>query len=416
MREPHKGLWHHPNFMRLWVGKTISDIGNGITGIALPLTAVLVLSASSAQMGILNAVSGASILIFSLFAGVWVDRLPRRPILIVTDIGRTLLLMSIPVAAWLGALRIEQLYIVGACVGLLTVFFNVADQSFLPTLVEPKYLVEGNSKLGASASLAEIAGPALAGPLVQLVTAPIAILFDAFSFLVSALCMGLIRTDEPRLEKQRSRQSVWREIAEGMQVIVRSSVLRTLALSAAIFEFFGNFIGTLYILYIVRVLHAPPFAAGLLVAAGGISALMGAFVAERIANRIGIGNAISWSLFGYGVIGLLLPLAQGPVIIVLSILFIGQFAGDIFVEIYLINEISLRQSLIPSHLLGRANASMQFLTGGVGPIGALLAGVLGTFIGIRITILIGVLGVILAGLCLLLSPVRKTKIPEVHVM
>ncbi len=412
----HKGLWHHPNFIRLWLGKTISDIGNGITGIALPLTAVLVLSASSAQMGILSALSGVSILIFSLFVGVWVDRLPRRPILIVTDLGRSLLLISIPIAALLGVLRIEQLYIVGACVGLLTVFFNVADQSFLPTIVESKDLVEGNSKLGASASIAEIVGPALAGPLVQLVTAPIAILFDALSFLISALCMGLIRTDKPRLEKQSSQQNIWREIAEGVQVIARSSVLRTLALSAAIFEFFGNFIGTLYILYVVRVLHAPPFAIGFLIATGGISALLGAFVAERVARGIGIGKAISWSLFGYGITGLLIPLAQGPMLIALSILFVGQFSGDILVEIYLINEISLRQSVIPSHLLGRANASMQFLTGGVGPIGALLAGVLATFIGIRITILIGVLGVILAGLCLLFSPVRKVKIPELRVV
>ena len=363
-------------------------------------------------MGVLSALSGASVLLFSLFAGVWVDRLPRRPLLIGTDVGRALLLVSIPIAALLGVLHIEQLYIVGALVGLLTVFFNVADSSFLPTLVELQDLVEGNSKLGASSSIAEIAGPALAGPLVQLVTAPIAVVFDALSFLVSALCAGFIHADEPHLVKMEPKQNIWHEIAEGVQVILGSSLLRALVLSATIFEFFGNFIGTLYILYIVRVLHATPLATGFLVAAGGVSALLGAFVAERAARRIGIGRAIGWSLFGYGVTGLLIPLAQGPAIVALSILFVAQFASDIFVEIYLINEISLRQSIIPSHLLGRANASIQFLTGGVGPIGALLAGVLGTFIGIRITILIGVLGVILAGFCLLLSPVRKALLPQ----
>ena len=411
MQEHHKGLWRNPNFMRLWIGKTVSDIGNGITGIALPLTAVLVLAATSAQMGILSALGGASVLIFSLFAGVWVDRLPRRPILIATDIGRALLLASIPVAALLHVLRIEQLYIVGALVGILTVFFNVADQSFLPTLVQPKDLVEGNSKLGASGSIAEISGPALAGPLVQLVTAPIAILFDACSFLISALYIERISSTEPPTTKTEQRQNIWREITEGIQVILSNPLLRALALGAAIFEFFGNFIGTLYILYIVRVLHAPPFVTGFLIAAGGVSALLGAFIAERIAKRIGIGKAIGWSLFGYGIMGLSTPLAQGPVLVAVSILFAGQLIGDVLVEIYLINEISLRQSIIPLHLLGRANASLQFLTGGVGPIGALIAGVLGTFIGIRATILIGVLGVILAGLCLLLSPVRKIQAP-----
>ncbi len=408
--QKRRGLWHNANFMKLWVGKTISDIGNGITGIALPLTAVLFLSATPAQMGILSALSGASVLLFSLFAGVWVDRLPRRPLLVGTDIGRALLLVSIPIAAVFGLLYIEQLYIVGALVGLLTVFFSVADSSFLPILVESKDLVEGNSKLGASGSIAEIAGPALAGPLVQLVTAPLAILFDALSFLISALCMIFIHAKEPRLVKPEAQLNIWREIVEGVQVLLKDPVLRVLALSAAIFNFFGNFIGTLYILYIVRVLHAPPLATGFLIATGGASALLGAFVAERIARRFGAGRAISWGLFGYGVTGLLMPLAQGPILIALSILFVGQFVGDIFVEIYLINGISLRQSIIPPHLLGRANASMQFLSGGVGPVGALLAGVLGVFIGIRVTIFIGVLGVMLAGLCLLLSPVRKAQI------
>ncbi len=412
MSEYHKGLWHNSNFMKLWVGKTISDLGSGITGIALPLTAVLVLSATSAQMGVLSALGGASVLVFSLFAGVWVDRLPRRSLLIVTDIGRALLLVSIPIAAELGVLHIEQLYIVGALVGVLTVFFNVADQSFLPTLVEQKDLLEGNSKLGASGSIAEISGPALAGPLVQLVTAPIAILFDALSFLVSAVCVGLIRTTEPHLVKTEQRQHTWHEIAEGIQVVLKNPVLRTLALSASIFEFFGNFIGTLYILYIVRVLHSTPLATGFLVAAGGVSALVGAFVATLVAQRFGIGKIIAWSLFGYGIAGLLIPLAQGPTIMAISILFVGQFIGDILVQMYFINEISLRQSIIPLHLLGRANASMQFLTRGIGPVGALFAGVLGTFIGIRITILIGVLGVISAGLYLLLSPVRKINTTE----
>ncbi len=408
MLEQRRGSWHYPNFIKLWIGKTISDLGNGVTGIALPLTAVIFLSATSAQVAILTALGSASVLVFSLFAGVWVDRLPRRTVLIATDIGRALLLASIPVAALTGILHIEQLYIVGTLVGLLTVFFNVADQSFLPALVQQQDLIDGNSKLGASSSIAEIGGSTLAGILVSLVTAPLAILFDALSFLASALCMGLIRTPKQVLSKAEPPQHIWHDIVTGLRIVIDDSVLRILALSGCIFEFFGNFIGTLYILYIVRTLHANPIIVGFLVAAGGVSALIGAFVAGRIVRRFRLGRTIGWALFGYGLTGLLIPLAQGPTFTAVSMLFVAQFIGDILVEIYLIGEISLRQSIIPSHLLGRANASMQFFTRGIGPIGALVAGlVIVPLVGIRIALLIGVLGVMLAGLCILVSPVRS---------
>lgn len=408
MSEVRKGLWFNSNFMKLWIGKTVSDVGNGITDIALPLTAVIVLSATSAQVAILTALGSASVLVFSLFAGVWVDRLPRRTVLIATDIGRALLLASIPVAALTGTLHIEQLYIVGTLVGLLTVFFNVADQSFLPALIQQHDLIDGNSKLGASSSIAEISGPTLAGILVSLITAPLAILFDALSFLASALCMSLIHTSKQVLPKIEPPQHIWHDIVTGLRVVIDDPILRILALSGSIFEFFGNFIGTLYILYIVRVLHANPIVVGFLVATGGISALIGAFVAGRIVRRFRLGRTIGWALLGYGLVGLLIPLAQGPTSIAISILFVAQFVGDILVEIYLISEISLRQGIVPSHLLGRANASMQFFTRGVGPIGALVAGFgIVPLIGIRNTLLIGVLGVILAGLCLLFSPIHK---------
>src|SRR5947209_5675974 len=202
------GLWRNVDFVKLWIGQTVSNAGSGITSVALPLTAVLVLSATPAQMGILNALDGLAVLLIGLFAGVWVDRLRRRPVLIATDLGRALLLGTIPLAAFLHVLRIEQLYIVGALIGILTVFFNIADESFLPSLIPVEDLVEGNSKLGTSDSLAEITGPAIAGPLVQLLGGPVAILFDAISFLCSALCIGLIRKPEPPLTLEQ-RQSFW---------------------------------------------------------------------------------------------------------------------------------------------------------------------------------------------------------------
>jgi len=409
MRWHPKGLWNNSDFVKLWVGKTISNFGNGITGIALPLTAVLVLSATPVQMGILGALSSVAVLVVGLLAGVWVDRLRRRPILITSDLGRALLLASIPLAALLGVLQLAQVYVVAALVGILSVFFDVADAAYLPSLVPQEQLVEANSKLGISDSLAEIGGPASAGPLIQLFGAPLAIFFDALSFLLSALSVGLIRTPEAQPSSVEQRQSAWRESSEGLRLIRNNALLRSLAISAMLFNFFGNFIGTLYVLYIVREVHAAPLVIGFLVAAGGISALVGAIIAQRVIQRIGPGLAIGGMLTLYGLTGLLVPLAHDPVNVAVALLFTSQLIGDASVAIYLIAEISLRQAIIPNAFLGRVNASMQFLTQGVGPVAAILAGILGTIIGLRLTIFTGVLGVIFAGAWLLFSPVRRVR-------
>jgi predicted MFS family arabinose efflux permease len=333
--------------------------------------------------------------------------LRRRPILIIADIGRAVLLGSIPLAALLGILHLRQLYIVAGLTGILTVFFNVADESFLPSLIPAKQLVEANSKLGMSDALAEIGGPASAGPLIQLVGAPLAIVFDALSFLLSALSIGLVRTPEPNVQVVEQRQNIWRESSEGLRMIRKNHLLRPLVISAALFSFFGNFIGTLYVLYIVRDVHASPFLIGFLIATGGVSALVGTLVAQRVIRRIGVGMAIGGMLFLYGLTGLLIPLAQGSLIVAATLLFASQLIGDVSVAIYLIAEVSFRQAIIPNALLGRVNASIQFLTQGVGPVAAILAGILGSVIGLRLTILIGVLGVMCAGAWLLVSPVRK---------
>src|SRR5579885_1169024 len=288
MRWQLRGLWKNPDFMKLWAARSVSNLGNWITGIALPLTAVLVLSATPAQMSILGALNGIAVLLFGLVAGVWVDRLRRRPILIATDLGRALLISSIPVAALLGILRIEQLYIVTALVGLLTVFFNAADASFLPSLVQQQELVEGNSKLGISDSLAEIVGPALGGVLVQAFSAPLAIVIDALTFLWSALCFARIRTPEPPASVKQGRNA-WAESMEGLLFVLKSSQLRALAVGTGLFNFFGMFVGTLYAFYVVRELDLTPTILGLSIAAGGLSALLGAALAERVIRRMGLG-------------------------------------------------------------------------------------------------------------------------------
>ncbi len=407
MRRYRTGLWNNPDFVKLWLGQTVSHFGSGITGIALPLTAVLVLGATPTQMGILGALDGVSVLVIGLLAGVWVDRVRRRPLLIATDLGRAFILSTIPLAALLGMLHIGQLYVVATLTGMLTVIFTVASSAFFPSLIPQESLVEGNSKLAMSDSLAEIGGPAVAGLLVQLISVPFALLFDALSFLFSACCLGLIHTPEPLPIVLEQRKSIWHDLVEGLRLVLKNPLLRTLAGSAGIFSLFGNFIGALYALYVIRQVGAPPIFLGLLVATGGVSALVGAFLAERVVRRFGLGRTVSMGLFMYGVTGLLTPLAGGSVALALSLLFLSQLIGDASVSIYLIAEVSLRQSLVPANMLGRTNASMQFLSQGAAPLGALLAGILGGMIGLRLTILIGVLGIILAGTWLLLSPVRK---------
>jgi MFS family permease len=376
------GLWRNSDFVKLWLGQTVSHFGSGITGIALPLTAVLILSATPFQMGILGALDGVSVVVISLLG-------------------------SIPLTALLGVLVIWQLYIVVALAGMLTVIFTVASPAYLPSLIPQESLVEGNSKLGMSDALAEIGGPAVAGPLVQLLSAPFAILFDAFSFLFSACCLGMIRKPELHQPTPEQRKSFWSDLIEGLRLVLKNPLLRSLAGSAGIFSLFGNFIGALYALYVIRQIGASPIFLGLLVATGGLSALLGAFMAERVVQRFGLGKTVGIGLFIYGASGLLIPLAGGSVTFALLLLFLSQLLGDASVSIYFIAEVSLRQSLVPANLLGRTNATMQFLSQGVAPLGALLAGILGGVIGLRLTILIGVLGVMLAGTWLLLSPVRK---------
>src|SRR5256712_4158627 len=321
MRRYRTGLWNNSDFVKLWLGQTVSHFGSGITGIALPLTAVLVLAATPTQMGILGAFDGASVLVIGLLAGVWVDRVRRRPLLLAADLGRAFVLGTIPLAALLGVLGIGQLYVVAALAGMLTVLFTVAHSAFLPSLIPQESLVEANSKLGMSDSLAEIGGPAVAGPLVQLISAPFALFFDALTFLFSACCLGLIHTPEP-LPAHEQRKSIWSDLVEGLRVVLKNPLLRALAGSAGIFSLFGNFVGALYALYVIRQVGAPPIFLGFLVATGGVSALMGAFMAERVVRRFGPGMTVGMGLFMYGATGLLIPLAGGGGGLSLALLFL----------------------------------------------------------------------------------------------
>jgi predicted MFS family arabinose efflux permease len=402
------GLWANRDFVRLWIGQAVSEMGSRISREGIPYTALLVLHASTVQMGWLAALSGAAMLVFGLPAGVWVDRRRRRPILIGADLGRMLLLGSVPAAALAGVLAMPQLYAVLALAGVLTVFFNVAHQSYLPSLVEGEQMLAANSRLTLSATLAEVAGPGITGLLVQLITAPLAIAFDALSFAASALSVALIRRPEPP-PAPRQEERVWVEALAGLRFIRQEPALRALGLRSLTAFFFHGMIGALYLLYFVQVLHLQPAVLGLGIAAGGASATAGTFAAPAIARRLGRGPTFVAASAGIGLATLLMPLAGAAPGLVLPCLFGQQLAGDLLLAVYQIHEVTLRQLLAPGHLLGRVNAGMQLLALGILPLGALAGGLLAARAGVRTTLLLAAAGILASTLWLLAAPLRRLR-------
>ena len=395
------------DFLKLWGGQAISKIGSTITSVGLPLTAAFVLKASPLQMGILAGASGAGVLAFGLFAGAWADRLRRRPILIASDLARAALLSTIPLAAALHRLNMAHLYAVATLSGILTVFFDVSYQAYVPSLVNRRDLVEANSKLALTESIADVSGPGLTGLLVQLITAPMAILLDALSFLCSAVSVWLIRTPEPKPEPSPTPH-MGREIAEGLAASWRNPLLRALLQRAAGGAFFGGFFGGLYFLFAVRELHMTALLLGIVISVGGASNLLGALLAERLLHRLGLGRTLIGAAWMIGLAMLLVPLAHGPVALSAAFLIAAQL-GDMAWPIYNINATSLRQAVTPDRLLGRVNSAGHLLFWGALPLGGLAGGAIAQTIGIRQTMLIGALGYLLSTLWFAFSPIRHLR-------
>lgn len=397
------------DFGRLWSGQTVSVLGSQVTLLALPLTAVLVLKAHPSQMGLLAAAGSAPYLLVGLFAGVWVDRVRRRPILMAADLGRALLLASIPLAAWLHVLGMAQLYVVAFLAGILRVFFDVASQSFLPVLVGHEALVAANSKLETSNSVAGIVGPGLAGALVQLVTAPVAILVDALSFLVSALFLRLIRTREPLPARHDERQGLLTAIREGLRLVWTDPLLRPLVISGASFSLFDSLLMAVYVLYMVRTLALTPALVGVVFALGSVGGLAGALLAGPLTRRIGLGRALVGGILAAGVAELGIALAGGPPLVALLIVIVaeaGVQCGDL---VYDINAVSLRQSRVADRVQGRVNATVRVCTWGMAPLGALAGGVLAERYGLRPAVVVAGAGTLCAFLWVLCSPVRSLR-------
>jgi MFS family permease len=403
---PQGGLWRHRDFIKLWSAETISQFGSQVSGLALPFVAIVVLHVSAFEVAALGTIEFLPFILFSLPAGVWVDRLRRRPILIVGDLGRGALLVSVPIAYALDVLTIWQLYAVGFLVGTLTVFFDVAYQSYLPSLVERKNLVDGNSKLEISRSAAQLGGPGLAGLLIGWITAPYAVLVDSLSFLGSALFVLGIRRREAPVEREVDESgrsaSMKSEIAAGVRYVFGNRYLRHIAASTASFNFFSSVWGAIYLVWAVRELDLTAARIGLVFSLGNIGFLAGALFANRIAAAVGVGRAIIFSAFIGGPAALLVPLAphDNP----LPFLFLAQIVIGFGIVVYNVNQVSFRQAICPERMQGRMNAVMRFMVWGTIPLGSLLGGVLGSRVGLDATIWIGIVGGLLSFLPVALSP------------
>ncbi len=336
------GLWQHPDFLGLWAGQTVSLFGSAFTTLALPLTAVLVLGATPWEMGLLAAVGGAPWFLFGPFAGVWVDRARRRPLLIATDLARALLLGSIPLAAALGMLRLGRLNLVAFPIGVASVLFEIAQQSYFPTLVTRERLVEGNSKLSASLTVANVAAPGLAGGIVQLLTAPLALLVDAASFLISAACLGAIRTAEPAPAVAAGSATVGAQIREGLRFTRDAPAIRAFTATNATFFCCNGIVTTVLLLYLARDLGLSAAVIGLIRAVGSVGGLFGALLAAPLTARWGLGPTILWSAALRGAGLLAPPLAGSLPVGVVPVLVVGQFAMSGAWSVFFVNQTSLR--------------------------------------------------------------------------
>lgn len=406
------GLWRHPDFLKLWAGQTISVFGSLITGLALPLVAILSLTAGPLEVAILNVAGVAPGLLIGLVAGLWVDRLHRRPLLVAADLARAFLLASIPVAAVAGMLRIEHLYLVAALTSALGMLFEVAYRAYLPDLLRSDQLVEGNSRLAASNSVAEVSGFGLAGLLVQFLTAPIALAVDAATFLISAASLLRIRARETeQTGLATSAPPTWRDYGAGLAWVWRQPYLRALAAANMTSTTSAHIFVAVMMLFFVRELGLTSALIGIIFAIGGVSSLPGALLAGRAIRHWGIGPTLIGSFLVNNGVNLSMALAAGPPPMVAAMVALPQLT-DGAGTIYDIASTSLIQTQTPSRWLGRVVASLHLLEGSGRLLGLMLGGVLGELLGLRTTFLIGAIGTLLASLWLVLSPLSRLGLPD----
>jgi hypothetical protein len=411
------GLWRDPDFLKLWGGQTVSVFGSLVTKFALPLVAVLTLHATQAQVALLYIADAAPALALGLAAGVIADRMRRRPLLIAADIGRALALLAVPLAAALGALNLWLLYGVAVVTSALTVLFDTAYPAYLATLVGEKRLVEGNAKLSASLSVAEVAGFGVAGALAQALTAPVAVLIDAATYVVSVASLALIRAPEahpqPVAERARLGQLA-REVIEGLRLTWEHPARRAIAGSWAINSLGGSLLETALVIFILRDLRLSPVLMGVSFGIGGVASFVGAALAERVTARLGLARALRWSAWVSRLIGLLMPLAGGPTWLAFALITIPQL-GDAAYTVYDISATSALQLVTPSSAMGRVVASGNALRSAGALLGLALGATAGAALGPRGSLGLAMVGMLLSPLMLTLAQMRDSQL-EVKAM
>jgi MFS family permease len=410
---PRGGLWGHPDFLKLWTGQSISEFGSQISALAIPWLAAVGLNASPLQFSLLGVLNFLPFILFALPAGVWVDRLRRKPILIVGDAARAVLLGMVPVFWALDALEMWHLFVIQFVLGVFTVFFDVAYQSYLPSLVDRDQLVDGNAKLQLTVSTSGVAGPGLSGALIGAITAPYAIVVDSISYVLSTLFMIRIRRPENLPEKtdDTPKPRMLPELKEGLAFVLRHPYLRPIAACTGSSNFFGQILFAVALLYFVRTLHLSSFETGVVFGAFGAGSIVGALAANPIQRRIGVGPAIVGNAVLFSVAGLAYPLA--PKSFPLPALIAGGLVLGFGAVAYNITQVSLRQAITPERLQGRMNATMRWVVWGTIPLGTLCGGLIATEWGLRAALWVGTLGSLFTFLPPLLSPVwRIREMPE----
>ncbi len=402
-----RGLWANPDFVSLWAGTTVAQFGTFVGSLAILYTAILWLDASAVEVAILSGCQIVPAFLIGPIAGVWVDRLPRRPILVATDVGRAIALTTIPVAALFDVLTIPHVWAAGAVLATLSVFFDTAYRAYLPALVGRAELLEGNSKLAASSSVAEIGGFGISGFLVQAFTAPGAVLVNAAGFAWSAIWIRRIHTPEPPGVAIEDRTSVWRESIEGASFVFRDGILRSLAGATIILNFGGRIISVVFLLYLAGEIGWKPGALGLFFAVGGVTSIFGALVANRSWGG-GLGPTMVGSVLIRALGAVCMPLTTSVSAVGGGLLVANQLTDPAWMY-YEINEVTIRQSVTPDRLLGRMNATMRTLEGAAMILGTAAGGILGELIGLRETLFVAVATIASAAIWLSLTPVGRLK-------
>jgi predicted MFS family arabinose efflux permease len=404
-QRPRGGLWRHRDFRLLWAGQSVSDFGTAISGVVLPLVAVVYLQASAFEVAALAAIEWVPWLLIGLPAGVWVDRSRRRPLMLWCDLVRTLAIGSIPLAAAFDALHLPQLYVAAAATGLSTVIFQVAYQAYLPTLIRTDELAEGNAKLQGSQTVAQVGGAGLGGLLVQLFRAPFALIADAASYVVSAAALFAIREREPAHEPVE--RNLRREIAEGARYVRADPLLRVMTIAPAIANFFFTGFSGIVVLFLVRSVHLAPASVGVLMGAVSLGAVAGALLARPVGRWIGTSRAVWLGTLLTTPFGLLIPLTTRGA--GLTFFVVGNIVIYIGILIYNVTISAFRQAYCPPHLLGRVVASMRFVLFGALPLGALTGGALASWLGIREAVWVLLAGNVFSGVVLAISPLRHLR-------